>query len=244
MRKQTGAPPAPLPSPLAFLTCLASAPPGQGVFARDDVESVLWVLADIVWGGGHCIWKRVRAALSMLTSFEFRFGHVAHDACVLQMAQPEPRKILETRKRFLEEKFSSGQKAEAEIQKLLASLLQVRLSLGPQHQQLKPVILIRHTASAGGWQGRRRVLQDVRKELAEAALRSCQRHGVPTNKAENSKKDATDVFFLIGQAIVIIVSMPRRSSRRTCAAQPYSPGRRKRCRRPNRTRQTRQHCEV
>jgi hypothetical protein len=65
------------------------------------------------------------------------------DACVSQMAQVEPRKILEMRKRFLEEKFGSGQKAEAEIQKLLASLLQVRLSLGPQHQNLKSAIFIR-----------------------------------------------------------------------------------------------------
>jgi hypothetical protein len=40
------------------------------------------------------------------------------------MAQAEPRKILETRKRFLEEKFGSGQKAEAEVQKLMVALLQ------------------------------------------------------------------------------------------------------------------------
>ena len=62
MRKQTGcASPLHLtPSPRSLTRC-ALVPPGQGVFARDDVESVLWVVADIVWGGGFCIWKRVRA---------------------------------------------------------------------------------------------------------------------------------------------------------------------------------------
>jgi hypothetical protein len=38
----------------------------------------------------------------------------------------EPRKILETRKKFLEQTFTSGQKAEAEVQRLLRALVQVR----------------------------------------------------------------------------------------------------------------------
>jgi hypothetical protein len=38
----------------------------------------------------------------------------------------EPRKILETRKRFMEQAFTSTQVAEAEVQRLLHALMQVR----------------------------------------------------------------------------------------------------------------------
>jgi hypothetical protein len=40
----------------------------------------------------------------------------------------EPRKILETRKRFLDCKFTAAQKAEADVQRLLNALLQASSS--------------------------------------------------------------------------------------------------------------------
>jgi hypothetical protein len=56
-------------------------------------------------------------------SFLFPFCHVTHSS---QLQQVEPRKILETRTRFMDEKFGSSQKAEAEVQKLLVALFQAR----------------------------------------------------------------------------------------------------------------------
>ena len=46
-----------------------------------------------------------------------------------QMAS-EPRKIMETRKRFLEEKFPAGRKAEAVVQGLLRGVQQLPLDVG------------------------------------------------------------------------------------------------------------------
>ena len=81
LRKQTGSfiqpqTPFSFTRPLPSSSCrplniVPPVPPGQGVFARDDMESVLWVLADIVWGGGYCIWKRVRFPRSFVFIFVF-----------------------------------------------------------------------------------------------------------------------------------------------------------------------------
>jgi hypothetical protein len=50
------------------------------------------------------------------------FGsHFAHSPQVAS----EPRKILEARKRFLEESFAGGRSAEAEVQRLLNELMKV-----------------------------------------------------------------------------------------------------------------------
>ena len=42
----------------------------------------------------------------------------------------EPRKILEVRKRFLDEKFGAGRRAEAVVQGLIVELLQLPLDIG------------------------------------------------------------------------------------------------------------------
>lgn len=42
----------------------------------------------------------------------------------------EPRKIMETRKRFIEARFSEEQQAEAEVQRLILALLQLPLEVG------------------------------------------------------------------------------------------------------------------
>ncbi len=109
------------------------------------MESVLWVLADIVWGGGYCIWKRVSFPRSFTFIFVFLLWSWSSLCVVLALPFPsftvafthlytrdtshkiasEPRKILETRKRFLETAFTAAQKAEAEVQRLLNALLQV-----------------------------------------------------------------------------------------------------------------------
>jgi hypothetical protein len=79
---------------------------------------LLWVLADIVWGGGYCIWKRVRTHAGAVACV---WPHVAHPPQI----PSEPRKILEARKRFMEESFGAGRKAEAEVQRLLIELMKV-----------------------------------------------------------------------------------------------------------------------
>jgi hypothetical protein len=73
--------------------------------------------------GGGILHLETRACLRrFFLQFPLPSRHVTHSS----QLQVEPRKILETRKRFLEEKFGSSQKAEAEVQKLLVALLQVR----------------------------------------------------------------------------------------------------------------------
>ena len=48
----------------------------------------------------------------------------------MSQVAPEPRKILEARRRFLDENFSAGRRAEAAVQGLILELLQLPLHVG------------------------------------------------------------------------------------------------------------------